>query len=582
MRSMRSVPLRSVLLAILLAATAGEIETRAQPPPPDEPLESFGERVEVEVVEVEVRVLDRKGRPVTGLPRDRFRLLEDGRPVEIEYFAEYRDLTPARSGEPAPERPEPSTAAEPVLTSPPVADTTHLVIFIDQLHLAPGGRKRVLADLQTFLRDEVPAGVPVMIVSFDRDVEVLQPFTTDRAALVEALAGQDEVVAGGIFHTVRHRSTRQDLEEIYHQYEDVPGCSSVCQCAFGEMEAAIRRYAGEVSNDVESTLQGLASVSAALHGVPGRKVLLLVNDGLETRPGLDLFHYIVDLCPQFEGEVSRNYTSEDLLGAIQDVTTDAATNRVVIYALEAAGLRGDAADMSVGSRQFRPSNLTRRMRTANLQQSLFVLADETGGEAILNANRFGEELEEVAADLGTYYSLGFTPAHGGDGKPHVLRVEVDAPHHEVRYRKAYRDKPLETRIAEGTLASLLFGYETNPLRVTLDVGDPTPGIASGYRVLVRIRVPLSGLVLNPGADAEVGQIRLVLTARDAEGNWVPIRQQMAGVKRPRGGESGDAYRTFEVEMELPAGEYVLAAGVRDEVGGAISYVRETFQVASRN
>lgn len=565
--------LRGALAAVLLALSPAA----AQELPLDEPVKSFGERLDVEVVEVEVRVLDRKDRPVTGLTRERFQLYEDGRPVEIEYFAEYQELEREGPASRTPEAVAPGSPGSPA-APPPVADTTHLVIFLDHLHLEPGGRKRVLADLQAFVETGIPPGVPVMVVSFVRSVEVVQPFTTDRAAVARALAGQEKGVAGGIFGSVRHRGTRQDLEAIYRQYENTPFCDVPCQCAFSEMEARVRQYAGETSNDVENTLSGLASVSSALRGVAGRKVLLLVNDGLEARPGLDLFHYIADLCPQLENEVARNYTSEDLLGAIQDVTSDAASNRVTIYSLEAAGLRGDAADMTVASRQFRPSNLTLRMQVANLQQSLFILADETGGEAVLNANRFAEELGEVAEDMGTYYSLGFTPRHGGDGEAHVLRVEVDAPHHQVRYRKAYRDKPLETRIAEGALASLVFGYEENPLGMALEVGEPTPGDAGRYRVPVRVRVPLAALVLNPSASSLVGQVRLVMTARDGDGNWTPVRQKMVGVRAAPGEEPAGAERMFEVEIELPAGEHVLVVGVRDEIGGAISYLRKTFEI----
>jgi len=569
-------------LCVALLAAAATTPAPGQAPDPEAPLESFGERIDVEVVEVEVRVADRKGRPVTGLSRDQFQLYDDGRPVEIEYFAEVRDLAPVG---PAATLPPEAGAAEagtepgPALPAP-VAET-HLVIFVDQLHLEPGGRKRILADLQSFVRDGLPPGLPIMVVSFDRRVEVEQPFTTDRDAVVQALGGLAETVAGGIFETVRHRSARQNLEEIYHEWENVPFCDSVCDCAVPPMEARALQYAGEVTDAAESTLQGVAAVSSALHGVAGRTVLLLVNDGLEARPGLDLFHYIADVCPELEHEIARNYTGEDLLRAVQEVTTDAATSRVTIYAFEASGMKGDAADMTISSRQFRPSKLTQRIQAANLQHSLYVLADETGGQAILNTNRFGEQLEGVIADVGSYYSLGYTPAHGGDGRAHVLRVEVDAPHRDLRYRKAYRDKPLETRVAEGTLASLLFGYEANPLAVDLEIGEPTPSGESGYLVPVRIRVPLAALVLNSGPSGEVGQVRLVLTARDADGVWTPVRQKMIGVRAEPGENRNGAVRTFEVEMELPAGEHVLAVGVRDELGGRISFVRQTFQVASR-
>lgn len=567
---------RSAMLAAGLGIALWGLAVRAQEPVPDQPLETFGERIQVDVVEVEVRVADRKGRPVTGLTRDQFHLFEDGRPVEIEYFAEYRDLKAA----PAPAPAAPESQATAALAPPVLSETVHLVIFVDQLHLQPGGRSRVLEDLQAFV-EGLPPSLPVMVVDYDHKVDVAQGFTTDRSAVARALAEREKTAAGGILQEVAHRSARREIEEIYHEYEGTPGCSSPCECGYGQMEATVRQYAGQVADEVEQTLGGVASVSAALSGVPGRKVLLLVSDGLETRPGMDLFHYIADICPEFEQEVSRNYTSEDLLAPIQDVTSDAATNRVTIYSLEAAGLRGDAADMSISSRKFRPSNLTQRIRTANLQQSLYVLADDTGGEAAFNANRFDDVLEGVAEDVGTYYSLGFTSDHAGDGRAHLLRVEVDAPHRDLRYRRAYSAKPIETRIAEGAIASLVFGYEANPLGVSVELGEPVPAAGKGSRVPVRIEVPLSKLTLSPGPDVEIGQVRLMLTAIDEKGHWTPIRQKLVGIKTTPDEGRATAVRTFEVEMELPAGENVVAVGVRDEVSGAISYVRETLESSSR-
>src|SRR5262245_37230559 len=46
-----------------------------------------GETVDVDLVTVEVRVTDGNGRPLEGLHRGDFRLLEDGRAVSISHFA---------------------------------------------------------------------------------------------------------------------------------------------------------------------------------------------------------------------------------------------------------------------------------------------------------------------------------------------------------------------------------------------------------------------------------------------------------------------------------------------------------------
>lgn len=51
-----------------------------------------GERVDVELVELLVVVTDRVGRPVRGLPRDRFRVVESGRAQEIASFENVGDV----------------------------------------------------------------------------------------------------------------------------------------------------------------------------------------------------------------------------------------------------------------------------------------------------------------------------------------------------------------------------------------------------------------------------------------------------------------------------------------------------------
>ena len=52
----------------------------------------YQEAVRVEVVELPVTVLDRDGKLITGLPRDAFRVLEDGREVPLEGFGTTREL----------------------------------------------------------------------------------------------------------------------------------------------------------------------------------------------------------------------------------------------------------------------------------------------------------------------------------------------------------------------------------------------------------------------------------------------------------------------------------------------------------
>ena len=86
---MRPSQIRPALASVgfSLALVAAVSLAQAQPPAGETAGESFGERVDVEVVNVDVIVTDREDSRVLDLGRDDFELLVDGRPVAIEYFA---------------------------------------------------------------------------------------------------------------------------------------------------------------------------------------------------------------------------------------------------------------------------------------------------------------------------------------------------------------------------------------------------------------------------------------------------------------------------------------------------------------
>src|SRR5687768_11333164 len=94
------LPFAAVLLCALAAPAAPQQATQPAPAPAEQ---TFFEVIDVRVVNVEVVVTDREGKPVPGLAREDFELLENGRPVEINYFhaesAAAADATPAPAGE---------------------------------------------------------------------------------------------------------------------------------------------------------------------------------------------------------------------------------------------------------------------------------------------------------------------------------------------------------------------------------------------------------------------------------------------------------------------------------------------------
>jgi VWFA-related protein len=121
------------------------------------------ETTRVDVVNVDVLVTDREGRPVHGLRREDFGLIEDGRPVEVTNFATFGGVAPppaAADGLPTPAV-VPATGEEPAR---PETETVgregmlSLVIYVDNANISMSRRNEVLAALRTLLEDAVARG----------------------------------------------------------------------------------------------------------------------------------------------------------------------------------------------------------------------------------------------------------------------------------------------------------------------------------------------------------------------------------------------------------------------------------------
>jgi len=76
-------------------------------------------------------------------------------------------------------------------------------------------------------------------------------------------------------------------------------------------------------------------------------------------------------------------------------------------------------------------------------------------------------------------------------------------------------------------------------------------------------------------------VRLYMSVQDVDGEWSPVRTKRVPVRFRPDEEPESAVRQIEVELAVEPGEYLLALGVRDELGGEVSYLRETFSVKGR-
>src|SRR4030042_4486961 len=123
----------------------------------------------------------------------------------------------------------------------------------------------------------------------------------------------------------------------------------------------------------------------------------------------------------------------------------------------------------------------------------------------------------MAAELDTYYSLGYSPDHFGDGKYHRLSIKVRRAGVSVRCREGYLDKTTEQRQADRTPAALLAGGNANPLGARVELGTPQRQGRKKMAVPLTVAIPAADLVLLEAGEFHEGKVSITIAVSQHDG-----------------------------------------------------------------
>ena len=573
---------RHALLPVLAAGLAAlePADAPAQTQDADRP--AFSEVVDVQLVNVEVWVSDNRGRPVTGLSLGDFEVREDGKPVTVDFFSEVTDAVAARTaGEPADQT---ADTAQPAGAGAGPAEPAHLVLYFDDLHLGPSSRKRVIEDLRAFLAEEQFPAERVLIFRQDRDLITEAYFGSSREDLdlaLERIAASPGM--GGQSQQAKRLAVRR-LNQLWQDAKVLASsgssrrttapapCATFVRQALPEVETSAR-----IGRDrIGATLDHLTTTVRFLAALPGVKTLLYLSDSLERTPGSDLRDFITGLCPA--GDRFRSLAPvEELSTGFHELTRHANANRVTIYSLQTNGLRStflSAAEQS--SIDFQGANPFNSSIRETERGGMAVLADETGGRAIFNRNQFGGELEQIADEMASYYSLAYRPPHGGDRAEHQIRVRVRGRNLQVRHRRGYRDKSSDQRMSEQLDGALYLGLVENPLGVRLGAGRVRAAGGGKRRLPLHVMVPAARVAFLPFEDKEMAQIRVEVASRHAPTSKVVRDEKTFLVEAPPDRDTRLLDLVFNID--IPDGLNLVAVGVRDDATRETAFVSTTLAV----
>lgn len=396
-------------------------------------------RVNSELVQSDVMVVDKQGKFVDHLQREQFELKVDGRPQDISFFErvtagsvdEDAQLAAARGGR--------ETKAIKTNAVKPLDRGRTIVFFIDDLHLSAESFTRTRKMLLRFIETQIGQNDQALIASASPQVGFLQQLTSDKTVLRAAVARlSSREVALRDFERPRMEVSQAVMIE-----RNEPGILSYFidqtlkeNPVFGtgdnarrDAEIHVRQRASQMlqyaMNVAQQTLNSLRFLVGTSAHFPGRKLFYFISDGFV---------------------LENNHSN--VFDQLRRVADAAVRADVVIYSLDARGLSTEMAGMPDASSDASP-DLSGRLSSGSLneqtarQEPLFSLAADTGGRALINTNALGDAITKVLKETSVYYLLAWKPESESNHEK-FRRIEVSVkgrPDLTVMVKRGFYDTP---------------------------------------------------------------------------------------------------------------------------------------------
>jgi VWFA-related protein len=364
-------------------------------------------RSAVDLVQIDVQVVDRDGKPVKGLTQNQFRVVEDGKEQKVSTF-EYFDvekIETAAAADTAPITIALGAIAPPAQLQQQVKDRRLTVLFFDMSSLEPDQLLRSIAASDKFVRTQMSPADLVGIVIFGNQLSVIADLTNDKAFLERALAalkpGADAQLAA--------------LADAAAQPSDFTSTEDT-DAAFTADNTEFNIF------NTDRKLAAIEAVADILKDIPGRKSVV-----------------------HFTGGITQ--TGEENRSQLRAATDAANRSNVSIYTVDARGLLaeipgGDATTGAAsGTSMFNGNSVyTQTQSREDSRETLATLASDTGGKSFFDLGDFGDAFRAVQDDGTGYYLVGYYSTDGArDGRWRNVKVSVanlPAGSH-IHYREGY-------------------------------------------------------------------------------------------------------------------------------------------------
>jgi hypothetical protein len=215
-------------------------------------------------------------------------------------------------------------------------------------------------------------------------------------------------------------------------------------------------------------------------------------------------------------------------------------------------------------------------RAAN--EALKLMADDTGGLAVLNTNDINSGLAKIENDLQYYYSLGYVSSSREDTKYHSLEVKIVGvkDDYDVRVRRGYLGGSPEEKIRESVFSRLFLQRKYNPMEIAAQV-MPLEKItgSENIRLTIKLLIPIKKIALFPREDDYYGQVKVYVALLDQDGLVSPCHELAEEIKIPKKDYSVAMKSSYPYysEMNVRPGHYTISLAVKDVLGETSNYLQ---------
>ena len=504
-----------------------------------------------------VSVIDKKGRPVSGLTAKDFAITENGVPQTIRFFEEQK-LPDAPLKPVTPAKPEhihvydklglvhisPETPV-----NPRYQGRRLLVFYFDMTAMPPVDQLRALSAAKQFVRTQMSAADMVAIMRYQGGaVNVLQDFTDDRDRLLSII--ETMIVGEG-----------QGFDESTDD-----ASASDTGAAFGQDDTEFNIF------NTDRQLAALQTAAEMLGQLVEKKSLIYFGSGLRLN-GLNnqaQLHATIDAAIR----AGVSFWTVDTRGLVAQAPLGDATK----------GSPGGVAMYSGASALAMTSNFQQS------QDTLYALATDTGGKALLDYNDLTQGIVQAERAVTTYYILGYyTTNTAPDGKFRRIKISLNnGLNANLDYRQGYfaakRFSKFTAADKERQLEdALMLPDPITELTIAMEI-DYFQLNRAEYFVPVVVKIPGRELALAKRRGAEHTLIDFIGEIKDEYGTTITNLRDKVDVKLNDQTATELTRRPIEYDagFTLLPGKYKIKFLARDAETGRIGTFETDFVIPNLN